>query len=148
MGSVSILRTISMVFNLFLIHISLSDGFLSNYICAMLLRSTRKTPNYIHVIKTYYIQIVLNAILITSLIYLLVCSFINGFLTFTNFSKYLKQTLLIRHRVFLTIIPMLIIIGLAAFGLNLLFLQPHYAPPKGLYHIAPHNFKSGKIRLR
>lgn len=142
MGSVSVLRTLSMVFNLILIHIAISDGLLLNYIGVVLLRASRTTTHTSQVIRTYYVQLVLSTLFVLSLVYLLVCSFLNGFLTFTNFSKYLRQPLNWLRRIFLNFIPVLILLTMAAFALDLLILKLHYAPGRDLYHTAPENYKS------
>lgn len=147
MGSISILRTVSMVLNLMLIHMVISDGLLFNYLGVILLRSSRKLPYYASTIRIYYIQLVLCSLLVGSLAYLLVSSFVNGFLTFTNFSKYLKQPITWIRLIFLNIVPVIILIGMAAFALLLFLRKLHYAPGRALYHTTPEEYKSSSLRF-
>lgn len=147
MGSVSVLRTISMVVNLILIHIAISDGFLVNYIGVVLLRSSRRNENITKVMRIYYVQLVLCSLFILSLIYLFACSFVNGFLTFTNFSKYLQHPIDWLRRIFLNIIPIIILICMAIFAVILFARKQHYAPGRDLFHTAPDNYKSSSNSL-
>lgn len=145
MGSTSILRTISMVLNLMLIHMAISDGFLYNYLGIVLLRSSRTLPNYTSTIRIYYVQLVLHVMFILGLVYLLVGSFVNGFLTFTNLSKYIRQPITWIRLVFLNIIPLVILISMAAFALLLYLRKLHYAPGRELYHTPPDQYKSSLL---
>lgn len=137
MSRASILKSISIITNLFLIHISLSDGLLFNYLTFRLIN----TSNYNEVIQNYYIQLALCSLFLFGLVYLLVGSIFNGFLIFSNFSKYLEQEMTLCRKMFLTFIPITILIGLALFIVNLFFFESIYAPPIGLYHQVPANYR-------
>lgn len=143
MGKITILKIMSIVVNLFLINIAIVDGFLYNYLTITMLRASSKSPNYYNVIKMYYIQLTLCIVFVLSLIYLLVTSFINGFLTITNFSKYLREHMDLKRKIFLAFIPLILLIFFGCFIFNLIQFEAHYTPPLALYHKPPSNYKPG-----